>query len=413
MHDPDDPNNVMTGSTQLRIIVLGYIIRCPLGGMAWHYLQYVLGLQQLGHDVCFLEDSGDEPWACYDPSRGTNDTDPSYGLSFAGKAFGRLGMGTCWAYYDAFRQVWHGPRSANILDFCSAADVMINLSGSNCLRPWTAEIPSRVYVDTDPVFTQIRNLADETRRRRTAEHNSFFTFGENVTNRKCGIPVDGFPWQPTRQPVVLDSWPVVPGPVDGPFTTVMQWDNAIQSVPRLHGGRHYGRKSDSFEPYANLPQRCPARFALAIGGAEAPGDRLRGLGWNVLDPLELTRDPFCYREFVQDSMAEFSVAKEGYVSARSGWFSERSAAYLASGRPVVVQDTGFTDWLEADGGVVAFTNPDEALAGLQNVMDRYEWHCREARRVARDYFDANGVLRSLLQRAVPYAPASAVTGQEN
>ncbi|NNM28699.1 MAG: hypothetical protein HKO57_04210, partial [Akkermansiaceae bacterium] len=286
--------------------------------------------------------------------------------------------------------------------------LVINLSGSNVLRPWTAGIPRRVYLDTDPVFTQVRNLHDEQRRGLTAAHNAFFTFGENIDRPGHGIPEDGFPWQPTRQPVVLDLWPPGPGPGDGPFTTVMQWDNSIQDVPRQFEGRRYGRKAESFEPYAGLPGRCGATFEIALGGADAPRERLEKLGWVLRDPLEVTRDPTTYREFLAASRAEFSVAKEGYVTARSGWFSERSAAYLASGRPAVVQDTGFTDWLEADGGVLAFTDLDEACAAVEEVTARYEFHCREARRVAASYFDSGKVLPSLLERAM--SPDSAIAG---
>lgn len=383
----------------LRIVTLGYLVRCPLGGMAWHHLQYVAGLARLGHEVLFLEDSGDEEWACYDPSRGTTDTDPTYGLEFAREAFELIGMPECWAYHDAFRSRWHGPRSEDVAARCEEADLVLNLSGANPLRSWTAGIPLRVYVDTDPVFTQVRNLENEHRRQLTAEHNVFFTFGENVRRSGHGIPDDGFPWEPTRQPVVLDAWPQTDGSTGRPFTTIMQWDNSIQDAPRVFEGRRFGRKADSFEPYADLPARCEASFKIGLGGNGAPRERLHELGWDLVDPLAATRSPSSYRDFIASSMAEFSVAKEGYVTARSGWFSERSAAYLASGRPVVVQDTGFTEWLRTDGGVLAFENPDEACAAVREVMANYEFHCREARRAAALHFDSDEVLRSLLDRA--------------
>jgi hypothetical protein len=391
----------------LRIVVLGYLVRCPLGGMAWHHLQYVAGLARLGHQVWFVEDSGDDPWAaCYDPSRGTTDADPSYGLEFARNAFELLGLPDCWAYFDAFESRWHGPRREDIEAVCAGADLLINLSGSNPLRPWTAGISRRIYLDTDPVFTQVRHLADDRRRRLAAAHNVFFTFGENITRPGHGIPDDGFPWQPTRQPVVLDLWPQGSGIGDGRFTTVMQWDNSIQDVPRQFEGRRYGRKAESFAAYADLPMRCDATFEIGLGGKDAPRGRLGNLGWILRDPLEVTRDPSTYREFIAASLAEFSVAKEGYVTARSGWFSERSAAYLASVRPVVVQDTGFTDWLDTDGGVLAFKDLDEACAAVEDVMARYEFHCHQARRVAACYFDSTTVLRSLLDRVMGAEPVT-------
>jgi hypothetical protein len=384
-------------SDSLRILVLGYLVRGPLGGMAWHHLQYALGLADLGHDVHFLEDSGDSQYCCYDPTRHVTDTDPSYGLRFAARAFGRLGLGDRWAYFDAHSARWLGPSAERVRALCGQADLVLNLSGSNPLRPWFAEIPIRVFVDTDPVFTQIRNITDPGRRELALGHTAFFTFGENLAAGCAGAPSDGLPWQPTRQPVVLRVWPVTAGPRDGRFTSVLQWE----SYPaREHDGRRYGMKSDSFSAYIGLPQRAGRAFELAIGSSGAPRDELRRRGWRVIDPAGASRDPWAYQRFIQRSKGEFGIAKHGYVTSRSGWFSERSAAYLASGRPVLVQETGFSDWLEAPAGVVPFTSVDEAVSGLRKISKRYDAHCRAARKVAEEYFDARTVLSALVDRAV-------------
>src|SRR3990172_10667736 len=154
----------------LRVIVLGYIVRCPLGGLAWHHLQYFLGLARLQHDVYFVEDSDDVPWSCYDPMRNVTDTDPTYGLAFAKNTFERVGLGDRWAYYDAHRGQWLGPCANRIIDICNSADLVLNLSGANPLRPWLLGIPVRAYIDTDPVFTQIRNITDPSRRFRALQH---------------------------------------------------------------------------------------------------------------------------------------------------------------------------------------------------------------------------------------------------
>jgi hypothetical protein len=220
------------------------------------------------------------------------------------------------------------------------------------------------------------------------------TFGENHGKPVCTIPDDGFPWQPTRQPVVLDAWPVRAGSTDGPFSTVMQWD----SYPvREFAGRQFGMKSQSFEPYRRLPSQTQARLQLAVGNASAPRDELRHDGWEIVDPLAVTRDPWTYQEFIRQSKGEFSVAKHGYVTTWSGWFSERSAAYLASGRPVVVQDTGFSTWVATGMGLIAFSSPEEAMAGLDAVNGSYERHCRSAREIAGEYFDSRKVLGALLE----------------
>ncbi|MEJ7812544.1 MAG: hypothetical protein WKG32_19185 [Gemmatimonadaceae bacterium] len=382
----------------MRIVVLGYIIRGPLGGLVWHHLQYVMGLARLGHDVYFLEDSDDYP-ACYDPSRDAMGTDPAYGLEFAARAFERVGLGERWAYHDAHAGAWKGPAAGHALGVCASADLLLNLSGVNPLRPWLEGVPSRALVDTDPVFTQIRHLTDRAARDAASRHTAFLSFGENIEAGRSSVPDDNFPWRATRQPVVLDAWPVTPGRADAPFTTVMQWD----SYPaREYGGRRFAAKSESFGPYLDLPRRTTERLELAIGSPSAPRELLARARWGVRNPLDPTRDPWTYQCYIAGSKGEFTVAKHGYVESRSGWFSERSAAYLASGRPVLTQDTGFTDWLAADAGVVAFATPDDALAGLREIAGDYERHCLAAREVAAAYFDARAVLPRLLE--VAYAP---------
>lgn len=380
--------------------MLGYVIRGPLGGLAWHHLQYVLGLRRLGHDVLFLEDSDDYP-GCYDPSRDAVDADPTYGLAFAAHAFERLGLGEAWAYHDAHTvaraQRWRGPAAGRAESFCSTADLLLDLSGVNPLREWALAVPARALVDTDPAFTQVRHLTDPAARERAALHTSFFTFGENVGQPGCTIPDDGFHWEPTRQPIVLEAWTEIPPAPAAPFTTVMQWDS-YRAVS--FGGRSFGMKSASFEPYLDLPSRTSERLELAVGSASAPRALLERHGWAVRDPLPPTRDPWTYQRYLAASKGEFGVAKEGYVSSGSGWFSERTAGYLASGRPAVVQDTGFTRWLGAERGVLPFASPEQALDALARVSRDYALHCAAARALAAEFFDARVVLPALVERAL-------------
>jgi hypothetical protein len=252
-------------------------------------------------------------------------------------------------------------------------------------------------VDTDPAFTQVRHLTSPADRERALLHTAFLSFGENIARGGGAVPDDGLPWRPTRQPVVLSAWPVTPGPAGGPFTTVMQWD----SYPaREYGGQRYGMKAGSFGPYLELPSRAGPVFELALGSASAPRAELRSRGWALRDPLEVTRDPWTFQDYVRHSRAEFGVAKHGYVVSRCGWFSERSANYLASGRPVVVQDTGFVDWLPVGAGALAFRGPEEALAAVEEINANYDFHCREARAVAEAFFDSRKVLSELLGAAL-------------
>ena len=376
--------------------MLGYLVRGPIGGMAWHHLQYVLGLHSLGHDVCFAEDSDNYP-SCYDPTRGVVDGDPTYGLAFCDAAFRRIGLGERWTYYDAHRGQWHGAAANRALDLFAAADVVLNLSGVNPLRSWSENIPVRVLVDTDPLFTQVRHLTDCAAKDAALAHTAFFTFGESIPTGRSAVPSDGLPWQATRQPIALEAWPFTPGPGDGRFTSVMQWDSY---PPVEHGGRQYGMKSYSFEPFWDLPKLLGPRLELAVGSPSAPRERLAAAGWLLADPLVVTRDPWTYQAYLQQSKAEFGVAKHGYVASRCGWFSERSAAYLASGRPCLVQDTGFSQHLPTGNGLVPFRTLDEAAAGAADIDGRYSAHCRAAREIAAQHFDARTVLAHLLARAM-------------
>jgi hypothetical protein len=377
---------------RLRVIVLGYIVRGPMGGMAWHHLNYVLGFSQLGHEVLFVEDSDDYE-SCYDPSRGVIDGDPSYGLGFAGAAFKRLGLRDAWAYYDARCSGWHGPAADRVIQFARDADLLLNVSGVNPLRPWLREIPVRVLIDTDPAFTQIRHLQSQPALESALAHNRYFTFAENFGSEDCTLPDDGLPWQRTRQPVALDAWPYLPPVQSGRYTSVLQWDSY---PPKSHGGTRYGMKSTSFEPYWNLPGRVSAQLELCAGGPTVPRSRLVDHGWALENPLNITRDPWSYQHYIQQSAGEFGVAKHGYVTSRSGWFSERSACYLASGRPVVVQDTGFSKIIPAGYGVHAFDDPQSAADAIEACVTSPATHSKAAREIAETYFDSRRVLGDLL-----------------
>ena len=380
----------------LRIVVYGYVVRAPLGGFAWHHLQYVSGLLRLGHDVVFVED-GSDPAGFYNPQLDAMNSDPSHGLHFIEDACNGCGIGGRWAFFDAITDTWHGPRSADIVDFCATADLLINLNDPAPLRPWLATIPVRALIDTDPVFMQVRNLQDSARHADAAQHNVFFTFAENLPAARSTIPPDGFPWQPTRQPIDLALWQMKPPSSEARWTTVMQWDS-YKSVS--HGGVDYGMKSAGFADYSDLPSRTHETLEIALGSGTAPKDELVEAGWRIADPIEVSRTPWTYRDYLESSKGEFSVAKLGYVSAYSGWFSERTACYLACGRPAVVQDTGFSSFLPTGEGLLPFRTCAEAVTQLDNASHDYARHCTAAREIAREYFAAETVLSDLVSRAM-------------
>jgi len=367
----------MVSTQRLNIIVLGYIVRGPLGGLAWHHLQYVLGLALMGHKVTFIEDS-DNYESCYDPVAGITGTDPSYGLAFAQKSFESLGIGSSWAYYDAHCDVWHGPRSDDAIKLCADADVLLNLSAVNPLREWFLQIDVRALVDTDPVFTQIKHLQDSNAAEQALLHTHHLSFGENIGQANCAIPDDGLTWFATRQPVVPLCWQnTTHNNNDFHFTTIMQWD----SYPaREYAGTSYGIH----------------HLEIALGSDTAPRESLESSGWKLRDSLEVTKTISSYRDYLNQSSAEFGISKEGYVSARTGWFSERSINYLACGKPVVVQDTGFDSWMNVGCGVVKFANPEEAMAAMDDVRNNYKNHCQAAQEITKEYFYFESVLNALL-----------------
>ncbi len=277
-------------------------------------------------------------------------------MRFINECFNRLGLKENWAYYDAHKNQWFGKTKETMLDFFASADVLLNVSGINPLRDWALQVPKRVFIDTDPAFIQIRHLTDENARNLAEKHNLFFTFGENFGAQDCQIPDDGFPWQPTRQPIVLDAWKVTKGNKNNCWTTVMQWDS-YQTAK--YNGQTFAMKSASFDEYTDLPQMTPEKFELALGSETAPEDFLQSKGWKITNPLIPTRTPWTYQKFIQNSKAEWTIAKHGYVSSKSGWFSERSACYLASGRPVLTQETGFSKFIESGAGLLSFSTKEE------------------------------------------------------
>jgi hypothetical protein len=280
----------------------------------------------------------------------------------------------------------------------------LNVSGVNPIRPWFEKVPVRILIDTDPAFTQIRHRTDTDARQRAQMHNMFFSFAESIHQPDCLVPDDGFPWKPTRQPIAIDAWPQASGRPHDAFTTVMQWD----SYPTLEfAGTSYGMKSTSFELIRELPKLVDEKLEIALGGEKAPRESLKEIGWNVVDPLAATHDPWTYQDYVQKSFGELSIAKHGYVASRSGWFSERTACYLAAGRPAVVQDTGLSQHIPCGLGLIAFCDRQSAIEGIANVTMNYSSHCRAARELAEAHFDSGKVLDELLESAFSVTGATA------
>ena len=383
----------------MKIVVTGLVASFPLGGVAWDYLAYVDGFRRMGCDVLYLEDTGQ--WL-YDPTRET----------FTGGANGNIRW-----LVDALRMVdmpadrfavrvpdgtFHGADRKAVTTFCQSADLFLNVSGSCWLRDEYRGAKRMAYLDTDPGYTQAKLLAQERGQATDDEsfsvalirqHDRFFTFAENMGQPDCTVPDSGLSWIPTRQPVVLERWPFSFDADASRFTTVMSWKTDV-SLPIIDGVRH-GGKNVEFSRFVDLPRRTRIPMEVAISGA-APLDRLRAFGWQVVSAREKSATMDAYRAYLGQARGEWSVAKNVYVALRSGWFSCRSAVYLALGKPVVVQDTGWSKYYPTGAGLFGFDTADEAVAALATVNADYRRHCDAARAVAESAFAAEKVLERLL-----------------
>jgi len=266
----------------------------------------------------------------------------------------------------------------------------VNISGNLTVGCLKTEFRRSAYLDLDPGYTQMWNAQGRLSGLRA--HDLHFTVGENI-GQGAACPADGIRWRPVRQPVLLDYWPDCSPPANGAFTTVASWRGPYGRVQ--HGGTTFGVKAHEFRKYVDLPSRTPHRFEIALEIHEDDGPDRQNLlehGWIVRDPLEVAGDPWAFRRFVQQSGAEFSVAQGIYVETASGWFSDRTTRYLASGRPALVQDTGFSRNYPVGEGLLAFGSVDEALSGIDAIHRDYRRHARAARALAVDHFDARKVL---------------------
>ncbi|MBM3499912.1 MAG: glycosyltransferase family 1 protein [Armatimonadetes bacterium] len=380
----------------MRAVVTGMIGTYPVGGVAWDYGQYALGLQQLGFEVYYLEDTGCQT---YDPEAGTYGDDCSYGASFLESSLCWLspGLEKRWHFRDVHGQAL-GLGLDEVADLVAEADLLLNVSGGCLLREEYMACRRKVLIDTDPGWNHFVNYPRWDRSPGWLSthgyrgHDFFFTYAERIGRPDCPLSTLGLGWRPTRPPVILDAWQ--PRPPGAAWTTVMTWDNFRRPIE--HEGVVYGSKELEFGRVEELPQHVPAELELAVGGTDAPRERWRSRGWRVVDSHSISRTPDEYRSYLQQSRGEFSVAKNVYVATHCGWFSCRTVCYLAAQRPAVVQDTGFSELLPTGEGLVVFSTLEEAAAGIARIEADYEHHQREARAVAETYFDARIVLTDML-----------------
>jgi len=381
----------------VRIVVAGALANKPwYGGEAWVRLAWVLGLRALGAKVLFIEEldtsasNGRASPACRPP-----------GVRFFQEVCRRFGLEEHAALISKEGRTVTGLSMGAVLDFASDADLLVNISGHLAREEIFSAPRRRAYVDLDPGYTQFWHAAGVGDLRLDA-HDVHFTVGANLGSPECAVPTSGISWIPVLPPVLLQEWPLAEPVEEERFTTVASWRGAYGAV--LHAGRSYGLKVHEFRKLVSLPRRVPAalEIALDLHSSDAhDGHLMREHGWRLTDPRTTAGTPEAFRDYVRESAAEFSVAQGIYVETACGWFSDRSAHYLAAGRPVVVQDTGFGTTLPVGEGILAFSEVEDAAEAVRAAVDDRSRHSRAARQIAEELFDSSKVLSSFLERAIP------------
>ena len=360
------------------------------GGATWAVLQYLLGLRRLGHDIWFVEPVKTKA------VRGAS-LAASKNADYFRAVVEEFGLNGRAGLLDEATHETVGLDYAELRGVAGRADVLINISGMLTDPALLAPIGRRVYLDLDPAFIQLWQSEYAIDMRFDA-HTHFVTVGLALGTPSCPVPTCGRDWIKTAQPIVLDEWPVANGMKTNALTTVGNW-RGYGSVE--FRGEPYGQKAHSLRDFFALPQRTREQFALALDihpDETADLAALAANGWGLVNPADVAATPGDYRRFIRESKAEFGLAKSGYVRSRCGWFSDRSVCYLASGRPVLAQDTGFGAFLPTGEGLFAFDSIDTALAGIAAINRDYARHRRAARALAEEHFDSDKVLPRLLQQ---------------
>jgi hypothetical protein len=383
--------------SRLRIVLAGGLGALPFAGVAWQVLHHLEGLRRLGHRVLYLEDTGRWP---YDPDRDSLCSDAGPAVRYLQALMRRHGFEDAWAYRDAASGALYGIGERALARELHAADVLINLSGVTLLDDALHRIPARVYLETDPVLPQ---LEVATGRRFTidllASHTHHFTYGSNFGAPDCRVPIQRFTYRPTVPPVILDWWQTPARPRGRrPFTTVGNWRQREKDF--LWEGRRLGWSKDvEFLRIAELPRVTAVPIELAL--AHEPSDpgirQLIAAGWRIRSARPLSKDPQAYRSYIRASAGELSVAKEQNVLLRSGWFSDRTATYLAAGCPAVVQDTAFDAALPTGNGLLAFRGQAQAASALAQIAADYRVHSAAAAEIAREHLRAETVLGRMIE----------------
>ena len=369
-----------------RIVLSSCVFRYPMGGMMSWLLQYLVGFQRLGHQVTYLEKAARRA-DCFDPRRDAMGDDCSYALRTVGDLWARYGVGGRWHFVD-FAGERYGLPVSEVEAAFRDADVFIDMGGDHSWLADAASCRMRVLIDCEPGFTQMKMATKLEAGRKLPSYDFYYTPGRNIGSERSQVPTAGKAWRPLVVPVVPDLFTLEAAEPDAPYTTVMSWQSFR---PREYHGQRYGHKDVEFEKFEELPLLTRAPLELAVSGKNVPWERLARGGWRVRNANDVTTSFESYADYIRRSRGEFTVAKHCFVATHCGWFGDRAALYLASGRPVVLEDTGWSEHLPCGEGLFAVRTAPEAAAALEEIERDYPRHSRRARELALEYFDAKTV----------------------
>jgi hypothetical protein len=384
---------------QRRLIVMGFMGACPIAGVVWQHLHYIVGLKQLGHDVYYVEDSARYP---YNPVTFETSEDCSHAVNLLQNLAQTFGFQDHWAYCPRYLKPSEsfGIDLTRLRELYREADAILNVCGAQELHEDLLRCERLIYIESDPGVEQIKIAhADHGTRDYLTRHRALFTFGENIGTDSFPVPLHGLQWFPTRQPIVTDFWKTA-GPSKGAvFTTIANWSTRGRKDATWGGDSYLWSKSDNFLRFIDAPLAASEKLELATDISDPViAERFQSRGWRLKSPHQLSSDPEAYRRYIQGSRGEFTVSKENYVKLNTGWFSDRSACYLAAGRPVITQQTGFTRHYGGEKGLFAFSTLDEIREAAAAIKADYAMQSRAAFSIAADVFEAKRVLGSLLDR---------------
>jgi hypothetical protein len=379
-------------------LVSGILFWYPLAGVTYQFLHYLLGLQRLGYRVFYVEDSA--RWV-YDPLLRTMTPDPRANIARVEPVLRAHGLADCWAFRGAYPGgACYGMSHARVLQLYRDADVFLNVTGSQELRDEHMTLRRRLYIETDPFGSQVKLAQGDAALRRVVDaHHAWFTFGENIGQADCAAPVDR-QWLPTRQPVLLDLWTPQPSAAGSArYRTISTWHNDGKDV-RHRGEVYHWTKDREFLQLVDLPaQRPNVQIELASDADPASRAHMQTHGFVMSDALGVSGAVAQYHAFIAGARAELTVARDQYTRPNTGWFSDRSACFLAAARPVITQHTGFDQHIPVGRGLFAFRNAAEAAVAIDAIESDYAAHSAAALELARAYFAADKVLTHLLERA--------------